>query len=234
MGGAPLYGLVSVGLRRNTPLKYAEGLLNGIKKEAAKYKVEIIGGDTVSSRVNTINMVLLGEVTGKKYALRSGAKEGDFIVVTGTLGNGAAALLLKNIYIPKIHAAFAKMAVEAGFINGMIDVSDGLSSELHHLAKESGLGAFIDIKAIPLSSPTKKIALQKKKDPYEMALNGGEDYELLFTSAPKNLRKILKLGKGRTKLTVLGVMRGKKYGIKFSDIDGELKVLRRKGYDHFA
>ncbi|OGF47232.1 MAG: thiamine-phosphate kinase [Candidatus Firestonebacteria bacterium RIFOXYC2_FULL_39_67] len=234
MGGKPLYGLVSVGLRKNVPYKYAKELLNGIKKEALKYKVGIIGGDTVSSKVNTINIVLLGEVDGKKYALRSGAKEGDFIVVTGTLGRGAAMLLKNGIYIPKIPAAFAEEAVKAGFIHGMIDVSDGLSSELHHLAKESGLGAFIDIKATPVAPSTKKIALLKKKAVYDMALHGGEDYELLFTVAPKFLRRVLKLGKGKTRLTVLGVMRDKKCGVKYSDVDGELKVLPRKGYDHFA
>ena len=166
--------------------------------------------------------------------MRSGAKEGDFIVVTGTLGRGAAMLLKNGIYIPKIPAAFAEEAVKAGFIHGMIDVSDGLSSELHHLAKESGLGAFIDIKATPVAPSTKKIALLKKKAVYDMALHGGEDYELLFTVAPKFLRRVLKLGKGKTRLTVLGVMRDKKCGVKYSDVDGELKVLPRKGYDHFA
>ena len=234
MGGTPLYGLVSVGLRRNAGVKYALDLLNGIKKEAAKYNVAIIGGDTVSSKVNTINIALLGEVSGKKYALRSGAKEGDFIVVTGTLGNGAAALLNKDVYISKINTEFARKAVETGLINGMIDVSDGLSSELHHIAFESGLGAFIDIKAVPVSPATRKTALKKKKDVYNLALNGGEDYELLFTVAPKNVRKILKLAAGKTKLTVLGVMRGKEDGVKFSGVDGELRTLARKGYDHFA
>ena len=234
MGGTPLYGLVSAGFRKNVSRGYVNELLKGIKKEASKYNVGIIGGDTVSSQVNIINIALLGEVTGKKYALRSRAGEGDFILVTGTLGNGAAALLAGDIYVPKIQISFAKEAVKAGIINGMIDVSDGLSSELHHLAEESKLGAFIDIKAIPLSALTEKIAAKKKKDAYTLALNGGEDYELLFTVAPKNLRKILKMGKGKTKLSVLGVMREKKLGIKYSDFNGELKILPRRGYDHFA
>ncbi|MFH1073650.1 MAG: thiamine-phosphate kinase [Candidatus Firestonebacteria bacterium] len=234
MGGKPLYGLVSVGFRKEVTLKYARELLNGIKKEALKYKVEIIGGDTVSSKVNTINIALLGEVFGKRYALRSGAKEGDFIVVTGTLGSGAAALLRKDVYIPEIQVDFAEAAVKAGLIHGMIDISDGLSSELHHLALESGLGAFIDLRAVPLAASAKKVSLQKKKDVYGLALNGGEDYELLFTVAPKNLRRVLRLGKSKTRLTVIGVMRGRKSGVKFSGLDGELKVLARKGYDHFT
>jgi thiamine-monophosphate kinase len=235
MGGKSLYGLVSAGFRKNVSYKYAKELLNGIKKEALKYNVEIIGGDTVSSKVTTISIALFGEVTGKRYAVRSGAKEGDFIVVTGTLGNGAAALLGKDIYIPRIKAAFAQEAVRVGLIRSMIDISDGLSSELHHLAKESGLGAFIDIQTVPLSALTKKRALENRKNAYHLALNGGEDYELLFTVAPKNIRRVLKLGKSKnTKLTVLGVMRDKKCGVKFSDFDGELKYLPRKGYDHFA
>ena len=235
MGGKPLYGLVSVGLRKGVPVKYAKELINGIKKEASKYKVDIIGGDTVSSKVNIINIALLGEVSGKKYALRSGAKEGDFVMVTGNLGAGAAALLSKDIYIPKIHTAFAKEAVEKGLINGMIDISDGLSSEIHHLSKESGLGAFIDKKAIPLSSYTIRAAARKRKDPYQLALNGGEDYELLFSSQPKKLRKVLALAKRLSvKITVLGIMRSKRHGVKMAGLDGELKEIVRKGYDHFA
>lgn len=235
MGGKPLYGLVSAGFRKNVPYKYAKELLNGIKKEALKYNVEIIGGDTVSSKVTTISISLFGEVIGKRYAVRSGAKEGDFIVVTGTLGNGAAALLGKDLYIPRIKTAFAQEAVRAGLIRSMIDISDGLSSELHHLAKESGLGAFIDIQTVPLSALTKKRALENRKNAYKLALDGGEDYELLFTVAPKNIRRVLNLGKSKnTKLTVLGIMRDKKSGVKFSDFDGELKYLPRKGYDHFA
>ena len=234
MGGKPLYALVSVGLKKTNTLKYAEELLAGIKKEAAKYKVGIIGGDTVSSKVNTVNITLLGEASGKKYALRNGAKEGDFIIVTGELGNGAAELLNGELYIPKIHTAFAEAAVGAGLIHGMIDISDGLSSELHHLAFESGLGAFIDLQAVPVSAFAKRTAARKNKDAYYLALNGGEDYNLLFTAAPANIRKIFKLAKGRTKLTVLGVMRNKKSGVKYSGADGELRLLPRKGYDHFA
>ena len=235
MGGRPLYGLVSVGLRKNTPLKYARALLKGIRKEAARYKVKIIGGDTVSSKVNVINIVILGEAAGHKYALRSGAKEGDFIAVTGTLGNGAAALIFRDIYIPGIHTAFAEEAVKTGLINGMIDVSDGLSSEIHHLAGESCLGAFIDLKAIPVSSYAKKAARRSKKDPYALALNGGEDYELLFTAAMEKLRKVLALAKRfSVQVTVLGIMRNKKEGVKLAGISGELKDLVRKGYDHFV
>ena len=235
MGGCPLYGLVSVGLRKNTPLKYARALLKGIRKEAARYKVKIIGGDTVSSKVNLINIVILGEVEGHKYALRSGAKEGDIIAVTGTLGNGAAALLNGDIYVPGINAAFAEEAVKTGLINGMIDISDGLSSEIHHLAEESCLGAFVDLKAIPVSSFAKKAARRSKKDPYALALNGGEDYELLFTAGAEKLRKVLALAKRfSVQVTVLGIMRNKKEGVKLAGISGELKDLVRKGYDHFV
>lgn len=231
MGGRPLYCLVSAGLRKDLPVRYAKELLKGIKKEAERYNVKIIGGDTVSSKINIINISLLGEAVGTKYALRSGAKEGDFILITGTLGNGAAALLKKDVYIPKIHVSFAAGIVLAGLVNGMIDVSDGLSSELHHLAKESGLGAFIDKRSIPLSIGTVK----KYIKPYEMALTGGEDYELLFTSRPGKLRKVLALARRfSVKVTVLGVMMNKNFGVKIAGFDGEIKRLARKGYDHFA
>ena len=235
MGGLPMYGLVSAGLRKDVPVKYAKELLNGIKKEASRYGVKIIGGDTVSSKVNIINITLLGEVAGKKYALRSGAKEGDFILVTGALGSGAAALLLSGIYVPKINVSFAARAVQAGLINGMIDISDGLSSELNHLAKESGTGAFIDKNSIPLSSSARYAAKRMKKDAHALALSGGEDYELLFTVRPKKLRSVLVLVKRlRVKVTVIGAMMHKEFGVKIAGFDGELTGLARKGYDHFA
>ena len=235
MGGKPLYALISVGLRKNLPAGFALDLFAGINKAAGSCGVKIIGGDTVSAKTNIINVVVLGEAKNNKYALRSGAKEKDFILVTGPLGNGAAAFLDKKIYLPNLKISFAARAVEKGLINAMIDISDGLSSEVHHLAKESGLGAFIDLKAVPLGPAVTKTAARAHKQPYELALNGGEDYELLFTVAPAKLGKVLTLAKNSTvKVTVLGVMRNKKHGVKIAGLDGELKALIRKGYDHFA
>ena len=234
MGGQPLYALISVGLKKEKAASYAFKLYRGLRSAAKKHKVGIIGGDTVSSAKTVINITLLGETSGKKYIKRNGAKEGDFIVVTGTLGAGAAHLLNGKVYVPRLKVSFAQALATAGLANAMIDVSDGLSSEIHHLAKESGLGALIAKKSIPLSAFTLKTAQRKKKDAFLLALNGGEDYELLFTMSPKKLRLVLKLAvEFGIKASVLGVMLPKKMGVNISDLDNRLYPLKREGFDHF-
>lgn len=179
MGGIPKYALVSLGLPASLNRGYVFDLWKGIKSQAKKFKVSIVGGDTVRAKNVTIDITLIGGVKRKRLVLRSGAKVNDVIFVTGELGGS----------IRKRHLAFEPRLKESQFlvknfkISSMIDLSDGLIKDLSRILKDSRVGACLFEELIPVHKGARN---------FNEALYMGEDFELLFTVRPKEAERLMR------------------------------------------
>jgi len=223
MGGEPKWMVLSVGLTKNLDLKYIDGIYTGIKKAASKFGVNIVGGDTVSSAKLTIDVSMIGSVKKKNLKLRSGAKLGDAIFVTGKLGNSVKSG--KHLrFIPRLKEA--QGLVNNFKIGAMMDISDGLSGDLQHILEMSKAGAIIYEKYLP----------KAKGATTESALGEGEDFELLFTASKKEARRIIdKFSRiSQTPVTCIGEIIKAGFGLIMIDKKRKPLQIKPKGYDHFA
>ncbi|MFH1125697.1 MAG: thiamine-phosphate kinase [Candidatus Altiarchaeota archaeon] len=234
MGGLPKYALVSISLPEDTPVEFIKKIYGGMSKIARKYKFDIIGGNTTHGRSLVIDVIVIGLVDKDKVCRRSDARVGDLICVTGDLGKSTAGLEtlkaglkgdVKEHLEPKCRLKEAQEI--AKYANAMIDVSDGLASEVNHICEMSKVGAEVFKGKIPMSKNTLKLAKNLKKDAYSFALHGGEDFELVFTIPKQKLEKI----KIRCPVTVVGRIVDKRYGANLVN-KGE-KIPLKGGYDHF-
>jgi len=224
-GGLPKYMLVSIVLTKDTREKWVKDVYTGMKEICDKYKITLAGGDTTHGPIKMLDIFLLGET--KKPILRSNAKTNDLICVTGQVGGSTAGLKLfrQNKKVPIIlrqkhlepKARLDVSHIIAKYANSMIDVSDGIGSEVRHICEESKKGAIIYAEKIPLCPGA------TLKD----ALSGGEDFELLFTINKNKLKKLKNID-----YTVIGEIKNKKYGIWL--MKNFNKLLMPKGYDHFT
>ncbi|MCK4244667.1 MAG: thiamine-phosphate kinase [Candidatus Omnitrophica bacterium] len=227
MGGIPKYALVSLGLKKETSIKFVDEIYRGIRSLAKKFKVTILGGDTVSSPKIIINIALSGEVKKNYLTLRKGAKPGDKIYVTGTLGGS---ILGKHLsFIPRVKEA--RYLVENFHPTSMIDISDGLLSDLKRVCEASKVGARIYQEKIPLSQGVISLAKKKKENPYRLALTGGEEFELLFTLSKKYKNCRGRIHPTRGFITQIGEIT--KRGIVLLDEKNKVIHLRKIGFDHF-
>jgi len=217
MNGVPLQIVVGLGISSKYTLEALEEFYAGIKKACELYNVDFVGGDTSSSVHGLfISMTVIGEVGKDKIAYRKGAKPADILCVTGDLGGAYIGLLLlkreKKVFqanpdmqpemegkeyilerqlMPEARTDMVKKLKEKGVVpTAMIDISDGLASEALHIAKASGTGVVIYEEKIPIDQNTFDTAREFGLIPSLAALNGGEDYELLFTIAQKDYEKI--------------------------------------------
>jgi len=219
MGGVPKYGVVAIGLPPSMKIDFVRRVYMGMKKLADKFDTDIIGGDTNRSDKFVINLSLVGEVKKKNLVLRSGAKPGDTIFVTGRLGGS-----LKS----GRHLSFEPRLKEANFltknfkINSMIDISDGLASDLARITESSNVGAVLYEESIPAS----------KGCNVKNALFDGEDFELLFTALKKDADKILKKWPFKLKLSEVGRITAAKKTVKLKSGKKE-KNIAGKGFRHF-
>ncbi|KYK21685.1 hypothetical protein AYK21_00465 [Thermoplasmatales archaeon SG8-52-2] len=233
MGAIPKYVLVSFALPNDLEVDFVENIYKGMWKSCDKYNIEIIGGNMTHSEKIVISITLIGEVDNKNLALRSGAKPGDLIFVSGHLGNGRAGLRIfqeeikgfenvkKGYLEPK---AQLKTALKLSqYVNSMIDISDGLAPEIRHICNESKCGAIIYKDKIPISEEVRGAAKRLNEDPYDYALFGGEDFELVYTVSKKNIENIngFLVGEITRKNDFLLSNKGKE------------KKLTKNGYDHF-
>lgn len=241
-GGTPNYALISIGLKKTLPLKFVKEVICGIRKLADKYKIRVVGGDTVLSEKLVINITLTGEVDKKYLTLRKGAKVGDIICVSGYLGLSRAGLsilqskkylidefrtLIDAHLLPCPPLSLAQALSKTKKISAMIDISDGLVGDLIKLAKVNKVGFRIFKEKILLSSTLKKFAKKIKKEPLDFALRGGEDYELLFTVSPENIKEIKNIS---SLITEIGEITKDNYILKSV---GKEMVLPDMGYNHF-
>lgn len=234
MGGLPKYVLVSLCLTKDTSVEFVDGLYKGMNNACKKYKTRIIGGDTTHGKNIVINIAMIGEVERERLCLRSHAKVGDLICVTGDLGKSTAGLnlLLKHKRgYTRAHLEPKARLKEAREIskhcNAMIDVSDGLAPDVGHICEESDVGAVIHKEKIPISKKTRHAAKQLGKDPHEFALGGGEDFELIFTIPKRKLKSI----QIKAPITVVGRIVPKTEGIYI--LNTNILTPLGSGYDHF-
>jgi len=234
MGGSPGEALVSISLPDDVEVEFLDELYEGMYEVADEFRAEIAGGDTTHGKVLTINIALLGYTTEANLCLRSGAKAGDNICVTGHLGGSRAGLglLLEGLSQPeesvKKHLdPGCRMDISpkiAPHASSMIDVSDGLASETRHICNRSGVGAEIYKDKIPMLPSTLEAASIVGGDAFGFALSGGEDFELLFTVHDDQLSKVSDWS------TIVGKILPQEEGAHL--VDGE-KITLPGGYDHF-
>jgi thiamine-monophosphate kinase len=225
--------LVSFCIPKDTEVELVEDLYKGLYSSAKKHKVKIIGGDSTHGKNVVITVTVVGEVEKNRLCLRSNARVGEKILVTGDLGKSAAGLelllqgkkgFLKDHLEPKARVKEAREISK--YSKCMIDVSDGLASEVKHICEMSGTGAVVWKEKIPLSKTTIQNAELAGKDPFDLALNGGEDFELVFT-LPEN--KISKLK--NVEFSVVGEILPKNQGIYL--LSNGKKLPLGSGFNHF-
>lgn len=242
MGGVPCFCVVSVNVPPACATRDLSALQTGIVAAAGECRASVVGGNLTRADQLSISIALLGD-TPKRIVTRQGARPGDRIYVTGTLGD--AALGLRSLRTLRTHRAAAepiqrfreprprlragRFLVESGIVSAMIDVSDGLLQDLEHICEQSRVGAVVHTATIPLSAAYR--ALMPDDD--RLALCGGEDYELLCT-VPERQVKNLERQRGRLgcPITCIGeVVAGR--GVRLRDAAGKRRRVAFGGYDHF-
>lgn len=229
MAGVPDMAVITVGVVKDRPLKDYKALYRGLSEVAEKFKVSLVGGDTVVSPTFFINVAITGIVSKKGLVLRSGAKVGDAICVTGTLGGSRGNKEFN--FTPRMFEAV--YLAEEFDLHAMIDISDGLAGDIGHIMKQSRVGADIFCHRIPVSTSIKggsETARVKK------ALTDGEDFELLFTlpqSQVADVQKAFARKKGFPKVTQVGVVTRKKSGLRYLNQTNHPIKLDVHGYTQF-
>lgn len=239
MGGEPLAAFLSLALPPGLPQRWVDGFIRGLLKLAGDFGVTLAGGDTAQSPRGVLaDIMVVGSVPTGTALLRSGARPGDLIYVTGALGASAAVLDLlsrgkrlrpadfpEHFYpVPRIDVG--RFLRKNGLASAMIDISDGLSTDLGHICEESGVGA--EIEAVPIARLRIGRAVQEVAERF--ALHGGEDYELLFTASSR--KKIPSRIAGVGIRPIGAVTRGKKVFLR--DKNGIKRELPPQGWEHFS
>jgi thiamine-monophosphate kinase len=239
MGGEPRAAFLSLALAGDIPPQWVTRFMKGLLDLAGRFKVPLAGGDTAQSLSGVqADICVIGSVPNGKSVLRSGAKVGDHIYVTGTLGGSAAALERVRNLKPKTYRSVPHELVrqmrplprllvgqwlrQHRMASAMIDVSDGLSTDLSHLCEESRVGAEIDAEIVPRG----QVLSEKGFVSLDQALHGGDDYELLFTSSKRVPSKIE--GVGVTWIGRITRSRGLRIICK-----GKSRTLEVRGWEHF-
>ena len=256
MNGIPEQITVSIALSSKFSVEAIEELYKGIKEACRIYKVDLVGGDTTSSPKGlNISVTAIGRSKKDKTVYRSGAKKGDIVCITGDLGAAYLGLQIlereKQLYLsnPGIQPDLEdqkyilerQLKPEArkdivDYFNkaelkptSMIDISDGLASDLMHICKASDVGAYLEEGKIPIKQESQLMAIKFQMDPITTALNGGEDYELLFTVDEKDLEKIRLM----PSVYIIGEITDKTDGIKLHTTGGNIHPLKAQGWNHF-
>jgi thiamine-monophosphate kinase len=251
MGGIPLYALVTLGLTSTETVEDIEAIYRGFLLELEPFNASIIGGNITQTACKTfIDITLMGKAKRGHIALRSGAKPGDAIMVTGYPGSSGAGYritadgkamsneykTLIDAYLRPVHRAREghSLAV-SGMITSMMDVSDGLSGDLYHICETGSVGAVIWEEMLPVSVELQEISNLYKKSPVDFILAPSDDYELIFTCAPHNIDAAKRiLTEYDCPVTQIGDMVPMTQGMTLIRSNGERKPLVKKGWDHFT
>ena len=252
MGGVPRFALISVAFPRAASRVWIEEFYQGVLDLAARFHVQVIGGDTsVVRRTVMIDVTLAGEVARGRGLLRSGARPGDMIFVSGSLGQSARgleilksqargrkraredrqedseqAVAIKAHLYPEPRCELGHWLQRAGIPSALMDISDGLSTDLLRLCEASGVGARIDAGCIP------RPAGLREELSLTLALNGGEDYELLFTVPKRKMEKVPRRHRGVPLRCIGRICRSE--DVLLVGVDGSRTTLLPSGYDHFS
>jgi thiamine-monophosphate kinase len=251
MGGIPTWTFVSIGLKPDTEISFVDALYDGMTEFARRFGSEVVGGDTNSARSETvISVTQMGRIEPETVTLRSTARVGDRILVTGHLGDsrGGLELLLKHgsdearrisrrlvsahlTPIPRL--AESRAAVGTGRVRAMMDLSDGLGADLPKLCKASGVGAVVHADKLPISDDLRRAAELLAMSAVELAASGGEDFELLMAVAPENVERVRKIVEARYDLPVTEIGEFIEGSVEIAHPDGSRKPLSG-GWEHFG
>ncbi len=256
MGARPRWALTSLGLPEDIwESNFGAEFYDGLFKLADRYAIKLIGGDiSRTPQQIVIDSIAIGECATGKAVLRSGAKPGDRLFVTGALGGSAAGLrliergarhkssdndedsnvvqeLLLRHLKPEPRVGWGLVLGEEQLASAMIDISDGLSSDLHHLCEESNVGAILRSGDIPVDTRVVEICGRRRLDPLMLALHGGEDFELLFAVSVEKVSKLPRKVDGVT-LTEIGQVTSAEEGVRISE-GSRVWDLLPEGWKHF-
>ena len=250
MGGEPRDATVSLAVSEKEDVLFVEAIYEGLRSLAARHAVNIVGGDTTKSPgPMVLDLTLLGRSGRDRVCLRSGARPGDLVFVSGTLGDSAAGLDLvlggqadsgdsDGTYLvgrhrrPEPRLDLGRRLAGTGAVTAMIDVSDGIGSDLRHICERSGVSAVVDRARIPISAALRSYAASADVDPVELALTGGEDYELLFTARPDAAELVESL-RGSVPVTQIGVVEAGQAELFELNASGVRTSSQSRGHDHF-
>jgi thiamine-monophosphate kinase len=249
MGATPRYFLLTLALPATRTGPWLDAFLKGMARAARELGIALIGGDTTHSRTVLISITVLGEIAPRLALTRSGARPGDIIYVSGKLGRAQfglelvlrgharnrqlGALVQPHLY-PKIRLALGSWLANQRIATSAMDLSDGLSTDLARLCTASRVGARIHASKVPtvVVPPAAARKLGKPKlDPLQLALHGGEDYELLFTISPRQAKKLSR-APGAATLTAIGEITRNRQILLVAP-DGVTKPLQSQGWDPF-
>jgi thiamine-monophosphate kinase len=257
MGGRPAWALVSLLLPSGEPVSWTDDMYRGICQELERYDADIVGGNVSATRGPlTMELFLAGQVPVGKVLRRSGARVGDLVCVTGTLGDSAAGLMLTSRpevsvdasvrevlihrhWMPSPRVAAGQYLARCGHVSACIDISDGLFQDAGHLATSSGVGITIHLDSLPLSSEARRAGEACGEDAVTWALSGGEDYELLFTVPENRVESVLcGLQTGTdthaARIGVVGTCGAPGDAVVVLHPDGSVRRDIRAGHDHLA
>ena len=255
MNARPRYAVVSVAVPHADSVEMMETLYAGIRSACETYGLTVVGGDTTAARQLTISVAMIGEVEDRRVAFRRGASPGDLVCVSGDLGSsyaGLKVLLKERLAMQEADASFTPDLDRFDYVVGrqlmpkarmdlvtswevvnfvpraMIDVSDGLSSEIHHICRQSRCGALLRSDSIPTHEQTRTVADEFEDDAVNFALFGGEDYELLFAARPEDISRI-----DDGTCTVIGIFTDPEEGVHMEDEEGRHMGISPDGFQHF-
>ena len=254
MGGTPKRVLITLGISKKISTAFLDKLYDGFNEVCSLYEVELAGGDTVSSpKCFFINVSIIGEANPKRVFTRQGAQPDDLIFVTGTLGDSSLGLnllkrkqkkrltkdqnlLIQRHFNPTPRVLESRLLARSKLrISAMIDISDGLVQDLYHICKASQVGARIHANGIPQSPELTNVCKKDKTNPFPFLLNGGEDYELLFTLPPDGVKKLKRLFiKAKAHVTQIGQITLRPAKVILEERNGGNKILPdSSGFNHF-
>lgn len=255
MGAEPRWALVSLLLPPDLDVALLDGVYAGMRALARRYGVAIVGGNIAATNGPlTLDLTLLGTVERGRALTRRGGRPGDALLVTGALGAAAAGVLAATTPagaalpdVPddmreRVRAAMAApeprlreglALAAAGIVTAMLDVSDGLAADLGHLCDASGVGAVVEAARVPIAPDAAAVCAAIGRDPLELALTGGEDYELLFAVRPDAVAVAIEAVRAAgERATVIGHLTDAAQGRSLRFADGAIRPLPRLGWDH--
>jgi thiamine-monophosphate kinase len=251
MGGSPLGAVVALSLPTTLDVAFVEALYDGMQAVATRYDCPVIGGNiSKSASTLSVTITVLGEVPHGQSVCRSGAQVGDEIWVTGNLGGAKAGLevlrhpeavaglpiegVLARYRRPHPRLREAQYLRQHARLHSLLDISDGLSSDLHHICEASGVGAQLEVACIPIAEEVQQVATALQADSLAFALHGGEDFELCLTAPPGMLATLQPVFQAQfhCPLVRVGTIQPGS-GVTLCLVDGTQIPLRAGGYDHF-
>jgi thiamine-monophosphate kinase len=251
MGGAPTAAMVSLVLPPTLEARWVDDLYEGLIEAARAFDIAIVGGNLAQGPSIVIDVGLLGEVAEDRVISRAHARPGDLVAVTGTLGRAAAGLIaLEHDSLPAVGSeaasaiqaqrrpqprlAAGRALAASGAVRAMIDLSDGLALDLSRLCDASAVGVRIDATRLPIDAAVQTVARFAGRDLVDLAIAGGEDYELLFAIPPEAERQVMDaLAAVEVSATVIGTMLSSEHG-RTIVVDGAEVPLEARGWTHFG